>query len=49
MNLIKEIHRTLKHNAVLRLIVPDLKKYIDNYNGTNLDPNFNFQEKSAMF
>ena len=47
MNLIKEIYRTLKYNSVLRLIVPDLKKYIDNYNGTNVNSSFDvFKIKS---
>jgi predicted SAM-dependent methyltransferase len=47
MNLIKEIYRTLKYNSVLRLIVPDLRKYIDNYNGINVNPNFDiFKIKS---
>ena len=33
LKLFNEIHRVLKKNGILRVVVPDLKKYIDYYNG----------------
>ena len=35
-NFLKEVCRILKPEAVLRVIVPDLQKYIDYYNGKNI-------------
>jgi SAM-dependent methyltransferase len=36
-NFLKEVHRILKSGSVFRVIVPDLKRYIDYYNGKNLN------------
>ena len=36
-NLIKEVYRVLKPGAILRIIVPDLKKYVEFYNNKNID------------
>ena len=33
LNLLKEFHRTIKKNSWLRIVVPDLQKYVDYYNG----------------
>lgn len=40
-NLIKEIYRTLKPSAWLRVNVPDLEKYIRYYNGEVVNEKFN--------
>jgi predicted SAM-dependent methyltransferase len=40
LNLLKEIYRTMKPGAWLRLTVPDLKKYVDYYTGKPIDNNF---------
>ena len=44
--LLKELHRTLKINSIIRIIVPDIEKYImfynKIYNGYNVE---NFKEK----
>ncbi|HEY9609034.1 class I SAM-dependent methyltransferase [Allocoleopsis sp.] len=39
-NLLKEILRTLKPKAWLRITVPDLKKYVDFYSGKNQEKDF---------
>jgi len=40
INLLREVHRILKPGSVFRIVVPDLKKYVDFYEGKNLDPEF---------
>lgn len=41
MKLLGEVHRVLKPGAIFRVIVPDLKRYIDFYQGHVPDPEFN--------
>lgn len=38
--LLREVHRTMKPGAVLRVIVPDLGKYVDYYTGRPSHENF---------
>ena len=40
LSLLKELHRTMKKGAYLRLSVPDLAKYIDYYHGKKVDEKF---------
>lgn len=40
LNLLKEIRRILKPGSWLRVAVPDLRKYVDYYNGVNVDERF---------
>lgn len=40
LGVLREIHRTLKHGAWVRVIVPDLEKYIRYYCGAPSDPLF---------
>jgi len=40
LKLLKELHRTMKPKTWLRINVPDLKKYIDYYNGNVPHENF---------
>lgn len=42
-NLFKEIYRVLKPGGIFRVIVPDLKKYIDYYNNKNINLGHNFK------
>jgi predicted SAM-dependent methyltransferase len=44
MQLLKELHRTMKPGAWIRITVPDLKKYVNYYCGHESHPEF-----SAMF
>lgn len=39
-NLLTELHRTMKPGAWIRITVPDLKKYVDYYNGNNVNKEF---------
>ena len=39
-NLLKELHRTMKPQAWIRITVPDLQKYVDYYEGRNVNPKF---------
>ena len=43
LKLFSEIHRVLKPDGIFRLIVPDLKKYIDHYNGYKVFPDGQFK------
>tara|TARA_Y100000996_G_scaffold372801_1_gene321940 strand:+ start:93 stop:746 length:654 start_codon:yes stop_codon:yes gene_type:complete len=50
INLLKEIKRILKPGSIFRCTVPDLKKYIDFYNGNSNDDFFNkFTYKAQAF
>ncbi len=40
LNLLKEVHRTLKPKAWVRVIVPDVSKYVQYYNGVDSHPLF---------
>lgn len=40
LNLIKELYRTMKPKAWIRVTVPDLKKYVNYYCGEKVDDNF---------
>jgi predicted SAM-dependent methyltransferase len=40
MQVLKELHRTMKSGAWLRITVPDLKKYVSYYNGENVNEQF---------
>jgi len=40
LNLLKEIHRILEPGRWLRVAVPDLRKYVDYYNGVDVDERF---------
>jgi predicted SAM-dependent methyltransferase len=40
LSLLKELHRTMKPGAWLRITVPNLEKYIRYYNGENVDSEF---------
>jgi predicted SAM-dependent methyltransferase len=39
-SLLRELHRTMKPSAWIRITVPDLSKYIDFYNGKPVDQKF---------
>ena len=41
-NLLREVHRVLKPGSIFRVIVPDLKQYVDFYNGNC--PNTEFEK-----
>ncbi len=40
LNLLKELYRSMKPKAFIRVTVPDLKKYVDYYNGNLPHENF---------
>lgn len=40
LNLLKELNRTMKPGAWLRIAVPDLKKYVNYYSGKDVDEKF---------
>lgn len=40
LRLLKELHRTMKPGAWIRITVPDLKKYVDYYCGRDVHENF---------
>ncbi|OKH52140.1 hypothetical protein NIES2101_16025 [Calothrix sp. HK-06] len=40
LNLLKELHRTMKPGAWLRITVPDLRKYMSYYNSEKVDEKF---------
>jgi len=42
INLLREVHRVLKPESIFRVIVPDLKQYVDFYNGNS--PNIEFEK-----
>jgi hypothetical protein len=44
LNLLKEIYRTMRVSAYVRLSVPDLERYIAYYNGEKSDQNFSIWE-----
>lgn len=41
LRLLREIHRVLKPGAIFRCSVPDLRRYVDFYEGRNSDAQFN--------
>lgn len=40
ISLLREVHRVLKPGAIFRVVVPDLKQYVNFYNGTNTNEEF---------
>jgi len=42
-DLIKEVHRVLKSGAIFRIVVPDLKKYVEYYNNKNISLGRNYK------
>ncbi len=40
LNLLKELHRTMKSQAWLRVTVPDLQQFVDYYEGRAVNPEF---------